>query len=102
MLWSKAVRSDLQAHKSYRRELVNHRSTGSEFWRNGTSRASATTPTQPITGCVIRDMTEKHRYERALKESEQRARKGFAELETLYDTAPIGPAMFSQDLRFVG
>jgi len=50
---------------------------------------------------IARDVAETHRYERALEASEQRARRQLVELETLYQTAPIGLAMFSTDLRFV-
>jgi PAS domain S-box-containing protein len=96
------LRGNLRTHDSYRREMVNYRSTGSEFvaeWHVTRIRDDADRTNHWV--AVIRDMTEKHSYERALKESEQLARKGLTELETLYDTAPIGLAMFSRDLRFV-
>ena len=78
--------------------MVNHRSTGSQFV------AQSTMTGDDQTGywvAVIRDMTEKQNYERALRESERFARKQLAELDTLYGTAPIGLAMLSRDLRFV-
>ena len=96
------LRRELRAHKSFRREMVNHRSTGSQFvaeWHvTGIRDDSGQTGNWVA---VIRDMTEKYNYERALRDSEQFARKQFAELETLYGTAPIGLAMLSRDLRFV-
>jgi PAS domain S-box-containing protein len=96
------LRRELQAHKSYRREMVNHRSTGSEFVAEWNVTRVGDDPDQTSHWvAVIRDMTEKHSYERALRRSEQLARKQLAELETLYDTAPIGLAMFSRDLRFL-
>lgn len=44
---------------------------------------------------------ENIRAVRALAESEARARQQFAELDLLYRTAPVGLAMFDQELRFL-
>jgi PAS domain S-box-containing protein len=93
---------ELHGHESYRQEVINRRSDGHEFiaeWRVTRVRDDSVEPNHWV--AIIRDMTEKHSYERALKESEKRARRQLAELETLYHTAPIGLAMFSTDLRFI-
>ena len=93
---------ELYGHESYRQELRNRRGDGHEFiaeWH--VTRVCDNSGETDHWIAVIRDMTEKQSYERALKESERRARGQLAELETLYHTAPIGLAMFSTDLRFV-
>jgi PAS domain S-box-containing protein len=93
---------ELHAPQSYRQELMNRRSDGHEFvaeWRVTRIRNHSGGTNHWV--AIIRDMTEKQSYERALKESEKRARRQLAELETLYHTAPIGLAMFSTDLRFI-
>jgi PAS domain S-box-containing protein len=93
---------ELHAQESYRQELVNRRSDGYEFiaeWHVTRVRDDSGATNHWV--AVIRDMTDKHRYERALQESEKSARRQFAELETLYHTAPVGLAMFSPDLRFI-
>lgn len=96
------LRLTLNAENSYSRQMINRRRDGSELlaeWRVTRVRDDAGQIKHWV--AVIRDMTEKQSFERALRYSEQVARKQFAELETLYDTAPIGLAMFSKELRFV-
>ena len=63
------LRRGFQGHKSFRREMVNHRSTGTQF----VAQWHVTRDQDDQTGywvAVIRDMTEKQNYERALRESE--------------------------------
>ncbi len=50
---------------------------------------------------MVLDVTEMKRAEKALRESEIRARKHLAELTLIYDTAPIGLCFVDTDLRFV-
>jgi PAS domain S-box-containing protein len=93
---------ELPGHDGYRQEVINRRRDGHEFvaeWH--VTRVRDETGETDHWIAVIRDMTEKQSYERALKESERRARGQLAELETLYHTAPVGLAMFSTDFRFV-
>jgi PAS domain S-box-containing protein len=47
------------------------------------------------------DVTERERSKAALRESEALARAQLAELEALYDQAPIGLALIDRELRFV-
>ena len=99
---SSRLSDELHGHESYRQELINRRGDGHEFvaeWHVTRVRDESGETDHWV--AVIRDMTEKQSYERALKESERRARGQLAELETLYHTAPIGLAMFSTDFRFV-
>ncbi len=97
-----SLSDELRVHDSYRQELRNRRADGHEFvaeWHVTRVRADFGDTDHWI--AVIRDMTETQNYQSALRESERRARRQLAELETLYHTAPIGLAMFSGDLRFV-
>jgi two-component system CheB/CheR fusion protein len=94
---------EVPANGGYRGEQVNQRKDGSEFvaeWHLTRVRGDASGGSRHWVA-VIRDMTEKHHYERALQQSEKRARRQLAELEALYRTAPIGLAVFSSDLRFI-
>lgn len=50
---------------------------------------------------VSRDVTERKLQEEALRESESVAARRLAELETLYNGAPIGMSLVDTDLRFV-
>jgi PAS domain S-box-containing protein len=50
---------------------------------------------------VIQDITERRRSEEALRASEALARQRLAELETIYETAPIGLCVFDENLRWV-
>ena len=48
-----------------------------------------------------REIAERKRAEEDLRASENRARKRLAELNHLYDTAPVGLCLFDTDLRYV-
>lgn len=95
------LRAALSGHGIYCRELAYSGSAGPFVaeWRI-THILQDTDSGDPCVA-VVRDLTEKHAYERALRESDQLAQRQIAELETLYDAAPIGLAMFSKDLRFL-
>jgi PAS domain S-box-containing protein len=47
------------------------------------------------------DVTGRKRVESALRESEQRSREQLAELQDLYDHAPVGLCVLNRDLRYV-
>ncbi|BDZ71602.1 PAS domain S-box protein [Methanobacterium petrolearium] len=49
----------------------------------------------------IRDTTKHTLAEKALKESEEMAQKRLAEIEAIYDSAPIGLCVFDSDLCYV-
>lgn len=46
------------------------------------------------------DINERKQMEDALRQSEERARQQFAELEAIYHTAPLGLAVIDRELRF--
>ncbi len=50
---------------------------------------------------VTQDITERHRMEQELRESQEAAAQQFAEIEALYSTAPVGLAFIDTGLRFV-
>jgi two-component system CheB/CheR fusion protein len=56
-----------------------------------------------LDGCVITffDVTEIKRHERQLTENARVLREQYAELETLYDSAPIGLALMDRELRWL-
>lgn len=55
------------------------------------------------TRCLIQvqDVTARQDAEAALRQSEERARARLAEVEALYNAAPIGLGLFDRDLRFL-
>ena len=50
---------------------------------------------------VVFDITDRKKAELALHESEQTVRRQLAEIESLYQTTPVGLAVLDTDLRFV-
>lgn len=50
---------------------------------------------------VVFDITDRKKAEIALHESEQTVRRQLAEIESLYQTTPVGLAVLDRDLRFV-
>lgn len=50
---------------------------------------------------VLTDLTEHKKAQEALRESERSARERLAELEHVYQTAPVGLCLMDRDLRFV-
>jgi PAS domain S-box-containing protein len=92
----------LSTDESVRAELVGRTQTGCSFiaeWHVTGIRDATGVLVHWV--AIIRDMTERHRIEQALKESEKRALRQLAELATLYHTAPIGLAMLSTELRYI-
>ena len=47
------------------------------------------------------DITGRKRYERSLQENERTLARQYAELETLYDTSPLGLCLIDRDLKWV-
>lgn len=56
-----------------------------------------------IGGCVITlfDISQRKHYERQLAENARVLKEQYAELETLYDQAPVGLSLADKDLRFL-
>jgi PAS domain S-box-containing protein len=56
-----------------------------------------------ITGCAVAlvDITELYRAEEALHHSEEQARQQLAEIETIYDSAPVGLCALDDQGRYV-
>jgi PAS domain S-box-containing protein len=56
-----------------------------------------------ITGSIsiVRDITERKKAEEILRQSEERSLMHLRELETIYDSAHIGLAIFDRDLRYL-
>ncbi|MBK8174992.1 MAG: PAS domain-containing protein [Rhodospirillales bacterium] len=99
---ARRVADAMAAPDGYRKEHVDRTRDGAAIateWRLNAVRNDCGVITHWVG--IIRDMADKHRYEKALKESERRALNQLAELETLYHAAPIGLAMFSTDLRYM-
>ncbi|HEY9851030.1 MAG TPA: PAS domain S-box protein [Leptolyngbyaceae cyanobacterium] len=51
--------------------------------------------------CICRDITEQKKAEIALQESQLQLQRQLAEIETIYQSAPIGLNVLDTDLRFV-
>lgn len=51
--------------------------------------------------CVCRDITERKRTEAALRENQIQLQRQLAEIETIYQSAPIGLSVLDPDLRFM-
>jgi PAS domain S-box-containing protein len=49
---------------------------------------------------IIRDISERRRVERELRESREEVARQLAELEAIYDTAPLGLCVVDRELRF--
>lgn len=50
---------------------------------------------------LVTDISERKAFEEALRQSEETARQRLAELEAIYDTAPIGLCVLDRELRWV-
>lgn len=51
--------------------------------------------------CILRDITEYKRIERALRSSEETARAQLREIEQIYKYSPVGMFVFDRDYRFL-
>lgn len=78
------------------------RPDGKEIWLAARAEMLSDANGQPdrLTGTLI-DISERKRDEEALKRSRQLAQERLDELETIYDTAPVGMCVLDRDLRFV-
>src|SRR5262249_29094866 len=50
---------------------------------------------------IVWDITEKRQAEVALRRSEEQARRQLAQIEAIYDTAPVGLCFLDNEQRFV-
>lgn len=63
----------------------------------------STSTDDELDGCVLTfvDITERKRTERQLAENADRLARQYAELESLYDTTPVGLSLMDPDLNFL-
>ncbi|MHB0935430.1 MAG: sensor histidine kinase [Armatimonadota bacterium] len=88
---------------SHRRQEMRYRcGDGCERWTE-TNTSPLRDPAGRLVGILglCTDITERKQAEEALRESEERARRQLAEIETLYATAPIGLCVLDTDLRWM-
>ncbi len=77
------------------------RPDGAARWLRGrASRSDGAGTTRRATGSII-DVTEQRELRERLRDSEAMAERGFAELESVYRSAPVGLGVLDRDLRFV-
>jgi PAS domain S-box-containing protein len=77
------------------------RSDGRVIW---TEHVGTNLLDEPSVGAVVvnfRDITARTRMEQILRENEARAQGELAELEHIYDTAPVGLCLLGADLRYL-
>ncbi len=87
---------------SYSIEKRYFHKSGSVIWINltvGLVRDSSGVPKYAVS--VVEDITARKKAEQALQDSRHLAEIRQAEIETLYESAPIGLAFFNTDLRYV-
>jgi PAS domain S-box-containing protein len=96
---------DLNASISDRGLILNeHRivlPSGEVRWINALGRTTGDADGQAHVSGICVDVTERRRTEESLRASEALARERLAELEALYETAPIGLCVFDDHLRWV-
>ena len=58
---------------------------------------------ESVRGVVVnfRDITSQKRFEQMLRENEERVHRELAELEHIYQTAPVGLCLIGQDLKYL-
>lgn len=74
---------------------------GDPIWIQSVGRAVVEADGRKRMRGIMQDVTARIGSERALKASEERLAQQFAELEALYESAPVGLAVLDADLRFV-
>ncbi len=87
---------------SYSIEQRYFHKSGSTIWINltvGLVRDSSGAPKYAVS--VVEDITARKNDEQALRDSRELAGLRQAEIETLYESAPIGLAFFDADLRYI-
>jgi PAS domain S-box-containing protein len=94
--------SALQAGRSYRRTQRHRRPDGSEVWIETQSLPEVDADGR-VTGVIttLLDVTARRRAEEEARAGEERLRRRFAELESLYRHAPVGLSVVDRELRFV-
>lgn len=74
---------------------------GAPIWIQSVGRAVVEEDGRKRMRGIMQDITSRIESEQALKDSEERLAQQFAELEALYESAPVGLAVIDADLRFV-
>jgi PAS domain S-box-containing protein len=92
----------LQAGRSYRRTQRHRRPDGSEIWIETQSLPEVDAQGR-VTGVIttLLDVTARRRAEEEARAGEERLRRRFEELESLYRYAPVGLSVVDRELRFV-
>lgn len=95
------IEHSLQTRQDYAGEYRLRWDDGSEHWISALGRVYCDAEGEPthLAG-VTQDISARKQAEQRLFESEDAARRQLAEIQTFYDTAPIGLAVLDTELRY--